>query len=384
MRMAYQRWLMIAVIGMGWTAAHAGDWKINIPRRSKPTPVQRLNREGVEAVKRHDLEKAKSLFYRAYLLDPDDPFTLNNLGYISELDGQAKQAENYYALASRERTNAVVDLASSKRMEGQFFLAAVNGAQNASFEANRANISAVALLSEGRVSEAEAELQHALVLDRQNPFTLNNLGVTKEMEGDFIGALTFYQEAAALHSTEPAIVSQGGASRGKEVSEMAADAAKRLSQRMNTLETPEEQASLLNLRGVTALNRNDREAATQDFLRAYALDPNGAFSLNNAGYLAEMEGDLETAQIFYERARAAQKADAKVGLASRRSAEGVKLFQVADESNQNVEVKIDELSAARHRETGPIVLRRRDGTPVDEPSEPPQPQPLTPRNNQPH
>ena len=60
--------------------AMAGDLRIPIPTRSKPTPVQQLNREGVKAVEKRQYDKAKKLFYRAYLLDPDDPFTLNNLG----------------------------------------------------------------------------------------------------------------------------------------------------------------------------------------------------------------------------------------------------------------------------------------------------------------
>ncbi|PYY14927.1 MAG: hypothetical protein DMG61_08420, partial [Acidobacteria bacterium] len=55
--------------------------RISIPKRTKPTPVQTLNRDGVKAVEKHDYAKAKKLFYKAYLLDPDDPFTLNNLGY---------------------------------------------------------------------------------------------------------------------------------------------------------------------------------------------------------------------------------------------------------------------------------------------------------------
>lgn len=346
--------------------------------------MQGLNREGVDAVRKHDLAKAKSLFYRAYLLDPDDPFTLNNLGYVSELDGQAEQSQNYYLVASRAQTDAVVDRASSRRMEGQLFLTALTGTQNASLDVNRANISAVALLSEGRASEAGTMLQEALAVDEKNPFTLNNLGVAKEMEGDFAGALTCYRASADLHSAEPVIVTQDGATRGKPVSEMAADAAKRLSRRMNTLETPEEQASLLNLRGVAALNRNDPETASKDFLQAYTLDPYSAFSLNNAGYVAELDGDLETAQIFYEKARAARQANAKVGLASRASAEGAKLLQVADESNQSVGAMIDELSAARRRETGPIVLKRRDGKPLDEPSEPPEQQPPVPQPDEPH
>jgi len=59
--------------------------RISMPKRSKPTPVQALNRDGVKAVEKRDYAKAKKLFYKAYLLDPDDPFTLNNLGYIAEL-----------------------------------------------------------------------------------------------------------------------------------------------------------------------------------------------------------------------------------------------------------------------------------------------------------
>jgi len=354
--------------------------KIYLPRRSKLTPVQRLNREGVEALRKNNLEKAKSQFYRAYLFDPDDPFTLNNMGYISELEGQAEQARNFYTLAARLGTDAVVDKASSPHMEGQTFLSALSNAHDVPMEVNRSNVAAVRLLSEGRAPEAEQVLRHALNLDQKNPFTLNNLGVTKEAEGDFEGALKYYSAAADLHSEERVIVSQSGAWRGKPISEMAAETVKRLSQRMQNVAGPEEQAGLLNLHGVAALNRNDRQAAGKAFLQAYQLDPNSAFTLNNLGYLAEMDGDLETAQVFYEKARMAQNAKDRVGLATRQSAEGLKLFQVAEDSNQSVGVKIGEQSAARRRETGPIELKRRDGKPVDEPSTPDATQPAIPPN----
>jgi tetratricopeptide (TPR) repeat protein len=94
-------------------SASAGDLKINIPRRSQLTPVQRLNREGVEAVKKHQLNKARELFYKAYLFDPGDPFTLNNLGYVAELEGQAERAQSLYAQAAAQATEARIDLASS-------------------------------------------------------------------------------------------------------------------------------------------------------------------------------------------------------------------------------------------------------------------------------
>src|SRR5437870_8539901 len=99
--------------------AMAGDLRIPIPTRSKPTPVQQLNREGVKAVEKRQYDKAKKLFYRAYLLDPDDPFTLNNLGYISELQGQIDRAQRFYELAGQQATDAVIDTATAQRVQGR-------------------------------------------------------------------------------------------------------------------------------------------------------------------------------------------------------------------------------------------------------------------------
>ena len=83
------------------------------------TPVQRLNQEGVEAIhKRSYSEKAETFFYKAYLLDPDDPFTLNNLGYVSEFQGQVDRAQRFYALAAQQASDAVIARASSPRVEG--------------------------------------------------------------------------------------------------------------------------------------------------------------------------------------------------------------------------------------------------------------------------
>src|SRR5579859_6922709 len=122
--MPRKHWLVIGLMaamgpGIGLPSAQAGDLKINIPKRSKLTPVQRLNREGVEAVRKHNFKKAEKLFYKAYLFDPDDPFTLNNLGYISELQGQLDRAQRFYALAAEQSSEAVISRASAKRVEGR-------------------------------------------------------------------------------------------------------------------------------------------------------------------------------------------------------------------------------------------------------------------------
>jgi Flp pilus assembly protein TadD len=163
--------------------------------------------------------------------------------------------------------------------------------------------------------------------------------------------------------------------RGKPVSAMAADSAKKLTERMQNTANDRAQAALLAARGVAATNRNDWPAARQAFLQSYSLDPNSAFSLNNIGYLAERDGDLETAQFYYARARKAEHANDRVGLATRHSAEGMHLLSVATDSGQQVDDKIIMENQARHRQSGPIELKHRDNTPVVEstvsPKEPP-------------
>src|SRR5258707_3025343 len=138
--------------------AHAGDLRISIPKRSRLTPVQRLNREGVEAVRKHKYEEAQKLFYRAYLYDPDDPFTLNNLGYISELEGDADRAHQFYELAQQHTTDAQIDMASAEKLKGQSISEMVSETGDVPMRVNRDNVEAVRLLSAGRATEADSLL----------------------------------------------------------------------------------------------------------------------------------------------------------------------------------------------------------------------------------
>jgi Flp pilus assembly protein TadD len=354
---------------LGWGLhAHAGDLRITLPRRSPMTPVQRLNRDGVEAVRNHHYDKAETFFYKAYLLDPDDPFTLNNLGYVAELQGDVDRAEKFYDLAAKQPTDAVIDLASSKPVQGksiQEVLATPRGPR----EINHDNVEALRLLSRGRAAEADLLLQKTLEADSQNVFTLNNMGVAKEMEGESQEALRYYAAAAASHSDGAAVVTLNRSWRGKQATAMAARNARKLRDRLASRSSTEVKLAELNLRGVAAINRNDLKAAEQDFREAYALDPNNAFALNNIGYLAEVGGDRETAQVFYDRAQQVAGANTTVGLATRSSAQGLKLFQVATENDSKVEAKVIEEREAHRAGHRPIVLRRRDNTVVEEPSE---------------
>ena len=94
--------LLLAIL-LAVASAHAADINIKIPKRTKPTPVQSLNQQGVKALGKNDISAAKRAFYHAYLLDPDDPFTLNNLGYVAELDGEIDKAQKFYDLAAANR-----------------------------------------------------------------------------------------------------------------------------------------------------------------------------------------------------------------------------------------------------------------------------------------
>jgi Flp pilus assembly protein TadD len=355
--------------------AHAQYLKIKIPRRSELTPVQRLNRDGVEAVRKQQYEKAEELFYKAYLYDPSDPFTLNNLGYIAELQGQFERAQRFYNLAAEQGTNASIDISNEKQLDGKRMKVAVESLQDQQMRLNRMNFDAMTLLSQNRISEAVNLLQSARRLDPDNAFTLNNLGVASEASGDYDLALRYYAAAAGARSSEPAVVTTTGAYRGQPVSQMAANNQQRLEQRMDDLKTNQAKAALLASRGVAAVNRNDWETARKDFVEAYRLDPYSAFSLNNAGYVAERDGDIETAQFFYAKAELADDAHTPVGTATRHGAEGNPLATIADNNDQDMSEKLEMEREIRRRQTGPIELHRRDGTPVT-PTPPPPQQPV--------
>ena len=188
--------------------AQAGGVRISIPKRSEATPVQKLNREGVKQIQHHHLAKAEQLFYKAYLIDPDDPFTLNNLGYISELQGKIDRAQRYYELAAKENNSeTVIALASPRNMEGHKLSDITSSYGNLELRVNRGNILAMTLLEQGRSQEAEDVLRETLKLDPRNPFTLNNLGFDMETQGDLESALRYYNDASLTHSSAPIVVS---------------------------------------------------------------------------------------------------------------------------------------------------------------------------------
>jgi hypothetical protein len=135
---------------------------------------------------------------------------------------------------------------------------------------------------------------------------------------------------------------------------VAAENSRRVSNALESNNNPEAQVAALNLRGVSALNRNDRKTAREDFEEAYKQDPNNAFALNNMGYLAELDGDRETAQIYYEKAKVAERANRPVTVASDPRVEGKRLGTVASNSDQLVDARMAALRTARRNMPGGV------------------------------
>jgi Flp pilus assembly protein TadD len=334
--------------------------RIPLPKKSKYTPVQQLNRDGVQALKKHDVNKAKKLFYKAYLIDPNDPFTLNNLGYVSELEGDRDRAQRFYDQAQANTSDAVVDKSTDNEVEGKAVAKVAGRTSEGPMKVNALNSEAISLLSKDRAPEADLVLQQALKLDPRNPFTLNNIGFAKEKEGELEEAVRYYNQAAGTGAQDPVVIAINKDWRGKPISQIAANNAEKTRKELEQSEDKKAQVVRLNLRGVSAMNRNDRKAAREYFQQAYKLDPKNAFALNNMGYLAEMDGDRETAQDFYERARNAEHASAKVAVSTRPEVEGHELARVAEQSDALVDSKMEAEADAKRRSGKTPVLKTRD------------------------
>jgi Flp pilus assembly protein TadD len=357
---------MVALLGMQLlvrpSQAYAGDLKIPIPQRGISTPSQKLNREGVAELKRGHQEKAKRLFYRAYLLDPDDPFTLNNLGYVAELEGDADRALRYYALASRDHTDAIIDQSNEAALKGKPLAEALQQAHDSDEQVSNINEHAIVLLKEGHVFEARNLLRSELPRHPNDPFLLNNLGYAMEAVGDLEGALRCYSQAASVPSTERVVVTPRAKWRGRPIRKVAAENAAAISEQIAKGEGVEAATARLNLRGVAALNDNQPSAAREFFLQAYHHDPQNAFTLNNLGYVSELQGDWEGAEVYYQAARSGRDANDRVTYSTRRDVEGEKIDSLADNNQVDVDSTLKAMQAMKRRANKPAELMRRDTT----------------------
>ena len=237
-RLLNNKFKLVALLGCLATTtlvcaqAFERNLKIPIPERSISSPTQKLNREGVTELKHGHREKAKQLFYRAYLIDPQNPFTLNNLGYISELEGDGVHALRYYDLAERSHTDALIDQSSAAELKGRPLDEAFRKVGTADKQVSKLNEQAIALFQKGHTFEARNILREAVRNHPKDPFLLNNLGYAMESVGDLSEALRCYSAAASIHSTEKIVVTTRAKWRGHPISEVATQNAQAVSEQI--------------------------------------------------------------------------------------------------------------------------------------------------------
>jgi Flp pilus assembly protein TadD len=68
--------------------------------------------DGIDALVQGDVEKFKAEIRSAYQMDPDDPYVMNNMGVVYEIEGNREKAREMYKKAAQNAGNLVVNKSS--------------------------------------------------------------------------------------------------------------------------------------------------------------------------------------------------------------------------------------------------------------------------------
>ena len=78
-----------------------------------------LTRDAVLAYRTGDVDKFKSNMKEAHEIDPEDPYVLNNMGFIYEMEGKKAEALSHYKEAAQKAGNRTVDVSQVREQEGR-------------------------------------------------------------------------------------------------------------------------------------------------------------------------------------------------------------------------------------------------------------------------
>jgi hypothetical protein len=73
----------------------------------------------VDSLTQGDGVRYRELVLKAHADDPDDPFVINNMGLVAEMDGKMYQARQYYWLAWQRAGSLTVFTTSNGRYQGK-------------------------------------------------------------------------------------------------------------------------------------------------------------------------------------------------------------------------------------------------------------------------
>src|SRR5437762_874656 len=168
----------------------AQDLRITIPKRTNATPVQKINRGNIQAMtllQQGRNQEAEDVLRETLKLDPRNPFTLNNLAFAMEGQGDLESALRYYNDASLTHSQEPVVVAIDPHWRGkpisdvafgnsQSVRARLASEASAQDRAARFNVQGVSALNHNQPDRALTYFEQAFKLDPQNAFSLNNMG----------------------------------------------------------------------------------------------------------------------------------------------------------------------------------------------------------------
>ena len=127
---------------------------------------------------RNDTARAEHAFYRAYLIDPDDPFQLaaTSATWPKSKDSLSGRRSSMIWRPRTVCANATIAFSSNRELDGKQVSQVAGNARETPMQVNRFNVNAMGLMMKDRAPEAEMVLRKALALDPKNPFHLKQSG----------------------------------------------------------------------------------------------------------------------------------------------------------------------------------------------------------------
>ena len=168
--------------------------------------VNRGNIQAMVLLQQGRSQEAEDVLRNTLKLNPKNPFTLNNLGYAMEAQGDFETALRYYNEASISHSSEPIIVAIDSHWRGkpisdiafrneQAVRQRLQAEGSPQARAARLNLQGVSALNHNESQKAEDFFRQAYRLDPQNAFSMNNMGFLAEVYGDEETAADFYGRA---------------------------------------------------------------------------------------------------------------------------------------------------------------------------------------------
>ncbi len=254
-----------------------GTWEESVKRASGIKTSTDAEYSADRALKRNNLNKAAAYYARAFELDKRNAKAGYKLAQLHQQAGNVGQAEQIYRFVLKSAPRHIASL------EG---LGLILLEQDNRKEARRLLVKAVAVFQHQSPTEQSVQ-NHTPVK------AFNGLGQLADIDGQFQQAQTYYQQGLQLDPGDMELMNNRAYSLFMSGSWQQAE---RLLRDVLSME-PQYTRAIYNLALVTARARRFDEVAglLERFMEPYEAS-------NDAGYLAMMAGDLNSAEALFQKA----------------------------------------------------------------------------------